>query len=268
MLVEARCALVTRHELCQAFLDLARGEAGGAVRDECVRQLVEDRLVQDGIERGREPSDRDPDAAVEGVEVAARPRGRAGGVVVALLGQQDHGDRLGRLVAEGLRQGGVVALQHTQHLASDILVRGPVVADVEVRERALAQADLARLVLLDPREQSGRRRVLATVEVARQDLDRLACAILAHERVGEHAGRLRIACRRGQDVARGALDGRPVGLVGADREQRAQGDLAAGRHDERQLEVGCRRKRSWRARRSCMAVRSRTACRMAPACCG
>ena len=78
-----------------------------------------------GAEGGREPADRDPHAAVEGVVLAARPGRGPGGVVVALARQQDHRDRRRRLVVEGPGERRVVAVEDPQDLAPDVLRAPP-----------------------------------------------------------------------------------------------------------------------------------------------
>ena len=65
-------------------MDLARGDAAREVRDEGVGELVEERVVELGRQRGGQAADGEAHAAVEAVVLAARPRRRAGRVVVAL----------------------------------------------------------------------------------------------------------------------------------------------------------------------------------------
>ena len=81
---------------------ISRGaSAAGAVGDEGVGQLVDERAVHVRGQAGGQAADGDADAAVEAVVDAARPGGRAARVVVGLAREQDHRDGVGGLVVEG-----------------------------------------------------------------------------------------------------------------------------------------------------------------------
>ena len=176
----------------------------------------------------RQPPDGEAHAAVEGVVLAARPRRRAGRVVVALAGQQDDRDGRGRLVAEGPHERRVVPIEDPQDLAADVLVRVSVVAHVEMGEARLVERGFRALVAPEPLQERAGLGVGVLVEESGEELDGLARAVLADEGVGQAAGRLRVGSGAGQQVARRALRGRPVARLEPQAEE-GLGDPRAGR---------------------------------------
>ena len=120
-------------------MELARCHAAREVRDEGVGQLVQQRVVEVGVSEVVSPPMGRRTRPSKPSYCAARPRRRAGRVVVALLREQDDRDGRGGLVAEGPHERRVVPVEHPEDLTADVLVRVAVVAHVEVGEARLVE---------------------------------------------------------------------------------------------------------------------------------
>ena len=130
----------------------------------------------------------------------------------------------------------VVPIEDPEDLAADVLVRVSVVAHVEVGEARLVEGGLRALVAPEPLQERAGLRVGVPVEEGGEDVDGLARAVLADERVGQAAGRLRVGRGAGQEVARRALRGSPVARLEPEAEERLGAAGAGRRHDPRPFE--------------------------------
>ena len=137
---------------------------------------------------------------------------------------------------EGPHERGVVPIEDPEDLTADVLVRVSVVAHVEVGEARLVEGAFRALVALEPLQERARLRVGVPVEEGGEDVDGLARAVLADERVGQAPGRLRVGRGAGREIARRALRGGPVAGLEPESEERPGDAGAGGRHDARPFE--------------------------------